>query len=154
MTGRIGTTRRTQWSAALAAAMVLQSVAPGAAQEPVVAAQGEKPDAAVPPAGPKADAAKKPGPLPKSLAAWRGKVIAHLNSRKREFNAADGTSTVAFSIDRSGKVTSARLLASSGNAALDQEAVAMTQRANPVPAPPADVVGSTLHLKVPIRFNR
>jgi len=46
------------------------------------------------------------------------------------------------------------LLASSGKAALDQEAVAMTQRASPVPAPPADVVGSTVYLKVPTRFKR
>ena len=30
----------------------------------------------------------------------------------------------------------------------------MTERASPVPAPPADVVGSTLYLKVPIRFKR
>ena len=154
MTVWIGTTRRMQWLAVLAAGLVLPSTAPAGAQEPPAAAQVEKPVAAMPLAAPKADAAKKPTPTPKSLAAWRGKVIAHLNSRKRGFNAANGTSTVAFSIDRSGKVMSARVLTSSGNAALDQEAVAMTQRASPVPAPPPDIAGSTLYLKVPIRFKR
>ena len=81
-------------------------------------------------------------------------MIAHLNSAKREFGAADGVSTVAFSIDRSGKVLTAKVLASSGNKTLDQEAVALTQRASPVPAPPADIAGETLYLKVPIRFKR
>lgn len=103
---------------------------------------------------PAAAAAKKAPPSPKVLAAWRGKVITHLNSRKREFGGADGTATVAFKIDRSGKVMSAQVLSSSGNKELDAEAVAMTQRASPVPAPPADIAGDTLYLKVPIRFKR
>ncbi len=112
--------------------------------------------AAVPaPKPPAAPAAKKAAPpSPKSLADWRGKVIAHLNSRKSASAAGDGVSTVAFSIDRGGKVLSAKVLTSSGNKALDDEAVALTQRASPVPAPPADIAGSTLFLKVPIRFKR
>jgi protein TonB len=111
--------------------------------------------AAVPaPQPPAAAAAKKAPPSPKVLAAWRGKVLTHLNSRKREFGGADGTATVAFKIDRSGKVMSAQLVSTSGNKALDAEAVAMTQRASPVPAPPADIAGDTLYLKVPIRFKR
>ncbi|MFX9123818.1 TonB family protein, partial [Acinetobacter baumannii] len=36
-----------------------------------------------------------------------------------------GTATVAFSIDRSGRVGAARLLGSSGDPILDQEAVAL-----------------------------
>ena len=81
--------------------------------------------AAVPtPQPPAATAAKKAPPSTKSLTAWRGKVM------------------------------SAQVLSSSGNKALDAEAVAMTQRASPVPAPPADIAGDTLYLKVPIRFKR
>jgi len=98
--------------------------------------------------------AKKPAPAPKSLAAWRGKVMAHLNSNKRGFSSGGGTATVAFKIDRSGKVTSAKVITSSGNKALDAEAVALTQRASPVPPPPADVPGPSLYLKVPIRFAK
>ena len=98
-------------------------------------------------------AAAKAAPSPKSLAEWRGKLIAHLNSRKRKLASADGTSMVTFSIDRSGKVISVRVLKSSGNAVLDQEAIALTKRASPLPAPPADLAGATLNLTVAIRFK-
>lgn len=64
-----------------------------------------------------------------------------------------GVSTVAFSIDRSGRVLSAQIVKSSGSVTLDKEAVALTQRASPVPAPPSDLLGSKLYLKVPISFT-
>jgi periplasmic protein TonB len=99
-------------------------------------------------------AAPKKAPSPKVLAAWRGQVISHLNSRKSGSVSGDGTTTVAFKIDRSGKVLSSQVVASSGNKALDAEALALTQRASPVPAPPADIAGSTLYLKVPVRFKK
>lgn len=90
-----------------------------------------------------------------STASWRGTLIAHLNRYKRFPGGADpGTVQVAFSIDRGGRVLSARLAGSSGNAALDEEAVAMIRRASPVPAPPDGVGGSVLALAVPVRFNR
>ena len=68
--------------------------------------------------------------------------------------AANGTATVAFTINRSGTVTSARLVASSGDAALDAEAVSLPRRASPVPEPPANVSSGTIALAVPIRFSR
>lgn len=90
-----------------------------------------------------------------STASWRGTLIAHLNRYKRFPGGADpGTVQVAFSIDRGGRVLSARLTGSSGNAALDDEAVAMIRRASPVPAPPDGVGGSVLALAVPVRFSR
>jgi periplasmic protein TonB len=98
-------------------------------------------------------APKKP-PSPKVLATWRGQVINHLNSRKSGAVSGDGTTTVAFKIDRSGKVMSSQVVASSGNKTLDAEALALTQRASPVPAPPAEITGSTLYLKVPVRFKK
>ncbi len=103
---------------------------------------------------PEKPAVTKPAPAPKSLEAWRGKVLAHLNSSKRGISNGAGMATVAFKIDRSGKVTSAKVVTSSGNKLLDAEAVALTQRASPVPPPPADVAGSSLYLKVPIRFAK
>lgn len=109
--------------------------------------------AAAPAASQGKPAAPKAAPSPKSLAEWRGKVISHLNSHKRWFASADGMSMVAFSIDRSGKVISARVLKSSGNTVLDQEAIALTKRASPIPAPPSDIAGATLNLTVPIRFK-
>jgi len=140
--------------AVIASLAVLVPVAASAQQttgnvEPVIE---QLPTAAIP--TPDKPAVKKPAPEPKSLAAWRGKVLAHLNSNKRGVGNGAGTATVAFKIDRSGKVTSTKVVTSSGNKALDAEAVALTQRASPVPPPPEDVAGSSLYLKVPIRFAK
>ncbi len=99
---------------------------------------------------------KPPEPVsPQVLSAWRGKVMAHLNTNIQKSNAAgSGTSTVAFSIDRGGRVLSATVVKSSGSATLDQEAVALTKRSSPVPPPPSALTGNKLYLKVPIHFVR
>lgn len=90
-----------------------------------------------------------------SAASWRGALMAHLNRHKRfPPGGSQGVAMVAFSINRSGSVTSARLTRSSGDGALDAEAVNLIRRASPVPAPPSDIGGSSLSLSVPIRFNR
>jgi protein TonB len=67
-----------------------------------------------------------------SVATWRGSVMAHLDRHKRYPGGGGGTSSVAFTIDRSGRVLSARLIQSSGSAILDEEAVALARRASPV----------------------
>lgn len=116
-----------------------------------VAAQEADPIVSPAPVGP--PAANKPSQ--QALTAWRNKVLAHLNAHKRDVaNSPGGISTVAFSIDRSGRVLSAQIVKSSGSATLDKEAVALTQRSSPVPAPPSDLTGSKLFLKVPIAFAR
>ncbi len=90
-----------------------------------------------------------------SVATWRGSVIAHLNRHKRyPGGGGAGTSSIAFTIDRSGRVLSARLIRSSGSAMLDQEAVALARRASPVPAPPPNIGGGSIVLSVPVRFSR
>lgn len=90
-----------------------------------------------------------------SPASWRGTLLAHLNRYKRFPGGANpGTVQVSFSIDRSGRVLSARLISGSGDAALDEEAVSMIRRASPVPAPPAGLGGNTVALAVPVKFSR
>ncbi len=89
-----------------------------------------------------------------SMATWRGSVIAHLNRAKRSPGGNRGTATVAFSIDRSGRVLSARLARSSGNANLDKEAIALVRRASPVPPPPANVPGNSVLLSAAVRVAR
>ena len=89
-----------------------------------------------------------------SMATWRGSVIAHLNRAKRAPGGSRGTATVAFSIDRKGRVLSARLVRSSGNASLDREAVALVRRASPVPPPPANIHGNSVLLKAPVSISR
>lgn len=123
---------------------------PRAEQTSAPAAQAQVSDRAAAPA-PGASSAS-----PAAAASWRGSLIAHLNRFKRFPNGATpGTVQVAFSIDRGGRVTSARLVRGSGDAALDDEAVAMIRRASPVPAPPDGMGGGgAISLAVPIRFSR
>jgi periplasmic protein TonB len=92
---------------------------------------------------------------PKVLTAWRGKVLSHLASHRQGVKVGKtGVSMVAFQIDRAGRVLSAQVVKSSGNAVLDREAVELTKRASPVPAPPGEIAGGRLYLKIPIRFTR
>ena len=108
------------------------------------------------PAVAKAVPEKKPAVAisPTAMPSWRAAIVAHLNQHKRYPGSGAGISTITFSIDRSGKVLSARLLRSSGNAALDAEAVAMARRASPLPKPPAGIAGDNLSLTVPVRFSQ
>ncbi len=90
-----------------------------------------------------------------SRANWRGTLVAHLNRFKRFPGGANpGTVQVAFSIDRAGRVLSARLVGASGDALLDEEALAMIRRASPVPAPPEGLGGGSISLSVPVKFSR
>jgi protein TonB len=89
-----------------------------------------------------------------SISTWRGSVMAHLNRHKRYPGSGGGTASVAFTIDRSGRVLSARLIRSSGSSILDQEAVALARRASPLPAPPPNIGGGSVVLTVPVRFSR
>ena len=55
-------------------------------------------------------------------------------------------------MDRSGRVLSSRIDRSSGRPLLDREALAMLDRAQPLPPPPDDVPGATLELVTPVEF--
>ena len=92
----------------------------------------------------------------RSSASWKSALMAHLNRYKRFPPGAisSGTTSIAFTISRSGQVLSSRLVRSSGEGVLDQEAVALPRRASPVPAPPPSVGGASITLSVPIRFDR
>jgi protein TonB len=92
-----------------------------------------------------------------SPATWKSELMAHLNRYKRYPAGASGagTASVLFTVTRSGRVLSSRLIGSSGDAALDAEAVSLPRRASPVPAPPPNIGrGGSLTLTVPIRFGR
>jgi protein TonB len=104
-------------------------------------------------AAPFSNATQNPSMSP---ANWRGALMAHLNRYKRFPGGAAGTgvATVAFSIDRSGRVLSSRLVRSSGDPVLDADAVSLPRRASPVPAPPPNIGGGVVTLAVPIRYSR
>lgn len=134
-----------------ALAMSLPLHAQQAVQAPAAATATEAAQGVAKAAPEKTTAAVVP---PKVLSSWRAAIAAHLNQHKRYPGSGAGISTITFSIDRSGKVLSARLLRSSGNAALDAEAVAMARRASPLPKPPAGIAGDNLSLTVPVRFSQ
>ena len=92
---------------------------------------------------------------PRAQAQWKDRLAAHLERRKRYPSAArsrkaEGTAQVRFTVDGGGSVLSAALVRSSGDAALDAEAVALLQRASPLPKPPD---GTTHTVTAPINFT-
>jgi protein TonB len=93
-----------------------------------------------------------------AIPSWKRKVVALLERNKRYPAAARahndrGTAQLAFSLDRQGKVTAARVTKSSGSVALDQEALDLLRRAQPFPPPPAAMPGAQVDLTVPVQFN-
>lgn len=91
-----------------------------------------------------------------SPARWQSRVNAHLNRFKRYPGGENtqGTASVRFTIDASGRVLAVSLSRSSGNGTLDQAALDMVRRASPVPAPPPAIAKSSMSLNVPVRFSR
>lgn len=87
--------------------------------------------------------------------AWQSRLVAHLERRKRyppeaRTRREEGAAMVFFRIDGDGRVISTRLVRSSGHPALDAAAVALVQRASPVPAPPPD---APQEITVPISYS-
>lgn len=80
---------------------------------------------------------------------YPGRVRAHLMRFQRAQHG-QGRAMVGFSLDGSGRVTSVRLVSSSGSGALDAEAQGMVRRASPFPAPPS---GRGMSFTVPINFR-
>jgi protein TonB len=88
---------------------------------------------------------------------WRSTLIGRLQQAKRYPASArardeEGVATITFTLDRQGHVVSVALTRSSGSAALDEEAVALIHRAEPLPALPPEMHGDTITLTAPISF--
>jgi protein TonB len=83
-----------------------------------------------------------------SASKWNSQLIGWINRHKRYPSAARsrravGTANVTFVVSASGKVTSARLTRSSGDADLDRAALSILQGAT-VPAPPPEKAGTAV----------
>jgi protein TonB len=94
----------------------------------------------------------------RAKASWEKALVSHLNRYKRYPNEArlhgiKGDVSVRFMLDRTGQVTAAQVVRSSGSSSLDEEALAVLQRASPLPAPPDQVAGATFDLVLPIQFR-
>jgi protein TonB len=93
-----------------------------------------------------------------ALPNWKSQVVARLERYKRYPSEAQsrgdhGVAQLAFSIDRSGGVHHARIVGSSGSNLLDRETLALVERAQPLPPPPADIPGAQIAVVVPIRYT-
>jgi protein TonB len=102
-------------------------------------------------------AAPSPGAGGASIASWRDLVIAQLQRAKRypaaaEARRAHGVAMVSFTLSRGGGVLARSLARSSGSSDLDQEALAMINRAAPFPPFPSSMPQASIHLSVPVNF--
>ncbi|MFS8038461.1 TonB family protein [Xanthobacter sp. AM11] len=87
----------------------------------------------------RATAAPSPGAAAVTSAAiadWRSRVYSHLVRFKRPLRDRVGRVVLFVGLSGSGSVNSVRVTSSSGDSALDAEAMAMVHRASPFPAPP------------------
>ena len=60
--------------------------------------------------------------------------------------------TLSFALGRQGQLLSSGIARSSGNSALDQEALAMVRRASPYPSFPSEMTKSRESFTAPVRF--
>jgi len=140
-------------------------------EQPEVKAQSAKPseesvahEATAPPALPNAPEApqsktRDPGTgesLQRARVTWQRELLAHLSKYKRypsERTHKSAQILVALDLDRAGHVVAASIVKSSGDAAFDKAAIAMIERANPVPAPPPAIADQGLTFSLPVIFR-
>ena len=118
-------------------------------QPPVPQPPSEEKQATAPAAG---------RPPPKSVVRWQSLLAAHIEKFKRyplaaRADRAQGVATVEFTIDHQGRLLNSRIVHSSGWATLDQETLAMLERAQPLPRPPEQAIDSELFFVTAVRFK-
>jgi protein TonB len=91
-------------------------------------------------------------------ATWQAQLLAWLEKYKRYPRVAQeqrqqGVVYLRFAIDRQGRVLSSQINKSSGFELLDDEVLALVQRAQPLPSPPSEVTGNRIELQVPVSFT-
>ena len=89
---------------------------------------------------------------------WQAQLLGFLSRHKRYPRPAQeqrqqGTASLRFALDRQGRVLSFHLDRSSGFPLLDEEVLALIQRAQPLPSPPPEIPGDRIELVVPFEFS-
>jgi periplasmic protein TonB len=125
----------------------------------------KKPPAPRTTAAPKAERIAPEAPAPSSgvsaaaaAASYRSILASHLQRFKQypssaRANNEQGSTSLNFTVTRNGRVTSSRLVRSSGFTSLDQETLALIQRAQPLPSFPAEMRDASLNFTVPFSFT-
>jgi protein TonB len=119
---------------------------------PVEPAVSTPPPAPAPAPAPANNAAR-----PSAVSTWQRTVQQHLQSRKRYPRTAqtrrqEGIAVIRFVLDRHGTLLSAQLERSSGARILDEEAVDLVHRAQPLPPPPPEIANDRIEVTIPIEF--
>nr|WP_175429105.1 TonB family protein [Lysobacter enzymogenes] len=127
-----------------------------AAQEQTAASASAPPAVAAVPAPRYAAAQDAAGAGREVPRHWQQLLLGHLERFKRYPRQArrlhqQGVAQLHMTVAGDGGVRAARIEASSGYPGLDEEALAVAQRASPVPAPPADL-GDPVEVVVPVEF--
>lgn len=87
---------------------------------------------------------------------WQKELLAHLDRHKRypaDRNQKTAQILLSLNLDRMGRVVAVDVIKSSGDESFDSAAVAMVQRASPVPAPPPLVADEGLSFSLPVMFR-
>jgi protein TonB len=137
---------------------MVQKPPPRPVEVPPQAAPAETAPAAPPPVAPAAVAPPRPAPSPDAMPSFQSLLLAHLQRHQRYPALArrrleQGTPIVRFTMDTNGRVTALALQRGSGHDMLDEEALAMLRRAEPLPRIPAELGVDRLELDVPILFR-
>lgn len=103
-------------------------------------------------------AAPAKGGAPQVPRSWETLLMRRINQFKRYPSGArarieTGVVLLSFTVDRDGRVLERKIAHSSGHADLDNEVLAMIERAQPLPAFPRSMTTNELSLTVPIRFS-
>jgi periplasmic protein TonB len=139
-----------------------EQVKPKPTREVAKSKHSEKPPAPKTSAAPRAErqapvqqAAVTGAAMAAAMADYGSILRAHLQRFKQYPEAArgaTGTTTLSFTVSRSGHVLSSRLGRSSGQPALDAETLALLRRAQPLPAFPSDIKATSMSYNVPFNF--
>lgn len=92
-----------------------------------------------------------------AIPTWQNSLMLKLNEAKRYPTRArrsrqEGVSYLRFTMDRDGNVLAKSLERSAGYALLDEETLALIDRAQPLPKPPPEMKGEQLEFVVPVEF--
>jgi protein TonB len=98
------------------------------------------------------------GGAPRIEPSWQTNLVRQIQRTKRyppeaQARGEQGVVLLSFSLDRNGRVLAHRIAESSGHADLDNEVMAMIERAQPLPAFPPSMTQTKLDLTIPIRFS-
>lgn len=98
------------------------------------------------------------GGNPQLKPSYFSQVAAQLARHKRyplgaRRNGEEGTATLLFSVERSGRVTSYQIVVSSGSERLDEAVLRMLRDAAPLPPFPPEMSENQLNIRLPIAFS-